>query len=367
MSDAPSGIGAPATAPRLTLDAGRTRVFLQALRRELAADRALYLIIGLYGAVALALAAKVGVAGRVDLLTYLPVWMQAIASVLMFYMLVVEAPRSIRAAPGAPMSHLAGRIAQLVTPRLVSALVLMLAIGLFMGIFTSVKTMLPHFTEFGWDRQFAELDARLFGLDPWRLLHPAMGHLPVSKLVEFCYAGVWMVTVCSAPAWAALSPRMAHQRHRFLLAYLLCWILLGNVAAGVFYSAGPCFYEQVTGDGVRYAELIAYHASTPQDLRSAHSLQSWLWQAYSQGQMQLGSGISAFPSLHVAMATLVAVAAFTVNRKLGAVGVLWVALIFAGSIHLGWHYAVDGLASIAGVLLIWLALRPLQKPHAVAA
>jgi hypothetical protein len=368
MSDAPSGFGAQARASDTALDGDKTREFARAVWRELAADRLLYLIIGLYGLAAVVLAARAGLAGQVNLLTYLPVWAQAIACALLLYILIIEAPRSIRAAPAAPMSHLVGRAARLVTPRLVSGVLLMFAVGVFMGIFTSVKTMLPHFTTFGWDHAFAELDARLFGgVDPWRLLHPAMSHVPVSKAIEFCYAGIWMLTVCAAPAWAALSPRMAHQRHRFLITYFLCWILLGNVLAGIFYSAGPCFYEQVTGDAVRYGELIAYHASTPQDVRSAYALQEWLWEVYSQGRMQVGSGISAFPSLHVAMATLVAVAGFTVNRWVGTLGIAWAGLIFAASIHLGWHYAVDGLASIAGVLLIWFALRPLRKAPLPAA
>lgn len=363
MSDAPSQAGVRAGALAESLDGGRARDFGLAVWRELAADRVLYLLIGLYGLVALGLAAKAGLLGQVYFLTYLPVWSQAILIAVLLYLVVVEAPRSIRAAPSAPMSHLLGRLAQLATPRVVSGLVLMLAVGLFMGVFTSVKTMLPQFATFTWDRPFAELDAKLFGgVDPWRLLHPIMGHLAVSKVVEFCYAGVWMLLVCAAPAWAAMSERMAHQRHRFLITYFLCWILLGNLMAGIFYSAGPCFYEHITGDSSRYAELIAYHASTPQDIRSAYSLQEWLWTLYQQGRTELGSGISAFPSLHVAMATLAAIAGFTVNRWMGALGIAWAGLIFAGSIHLGWHYAVDGLASMLGVVLIWFALHPLKKP-----
>lgn len=363
MSDASTGAGARIATLGAASNPASADDFARAVWRELAADRILYLLIGLYAVVALVLATITGVLGRVNFLAYLPVWTQAIGIALLVYLAAVEAPRSIRAEPGSPMSHLVRRIPQLITPRLVGGLMLMLAVGLFMGVFTSVKTMLPQFTTFAWDRPFADLDAWLFGgVDPWRLLHPVMGHVAVSKAVEFCYAGVWMMLVCAAPAWAAISPSMAHQRHRFLITYFLCWVVLGNVLAGVFYSAGPCFYEHLTGDAARYGELIAYHASTPQDVRSAYALQEWLWETHRQGQMQVGSGISAFPSLHVAMATLAAIAGFTVNRWMGVLGVVWAAVIFAGSIHLGWHYAVDGLASVVGVLTIWFALRPLKRP-----
>ncbi|MET0295327.1 MAG: phosphatase PAP2 family protein [Phenylobacterium sp.] len=361
MSDAPTGIAARGGALAGALADGRARAFAKAVWRELAADRVLYLIIAAYGLVALGMAAFAGVLGRVNFLTYMPVWSQGIAAALLLYVMLIEAPRSIRAAPAAPMTHLLARVRELLTPRVVAGLLLVWAVGLFMGVFTTVKTMLPQFTTFGWDSTFAHLDATLFGADPWRLLHPFMGHLAVSKTVEFCYAGVWMLSICAAPAFAALSPTMAHRRHRFLITYFLCWIVLGNLMAGIFYSAGPCFYAHLTGDAARYGELIAYHASTPQDIRSAYTLQEWLWEVQKEGRLQVGSGISAFPSLHVAMATVVAIASFTVNRKVGLAGLAWLALIWAASIHLGWHYAVDGLASMAGVLLIWFALRPLQK------
>src|SRR3546814_14370489 len=36
-----------------------------------------------------------------------------------------------------------------------------------------------------------------------------------------------------------------------------------------------------------------------------------------------------------------------------AIGWGFAALIYVGSIHLGWHYAVDGLAAAAATLAIW--------------
>ena len=78
MSDAPTGIGVRIGAPGAAIDSGRVRAFGRAVWRELAADRILYLLIGLYGLAALGLAAKAGVLGGVNLLAYMPVWVQAI-------------------------------------------------------------------------------------------------------------------------------------------------------------------------------------------------------------------------------------------------------------------------------------------------
>ena len=64
----------------------------------------------------------------------------------------------------------------------------------------------------------------------------------------------------------------------------------------------------------------------------------------------IGSGISAMPSLHVAMAYLLYLA---VSARLKLIALVYVGLIWIGSVHLGWHYAVDGLLSILVVFLIW--------------
>jgi hypothetical protein len=59
--------------------------------------------------------------------------------------------------------------------------------------------------------------------------------------------------------------------------------------------------------------------------------------------------------MHLSMATLVALVLARRHRLLVAPAILFVAFILVGSVHLGWHYAVDGYASILGTLGLWWA------------
>jgi PAP2 superfamily protein len=90
--------------------------------------------------------------------------------------------------------------------------------------------------------------------------------------------------------------------------------------------------------------------------RHDHSLKllearAYLWSLLQRGEIGVGSGISAFPSLHIAVPTLAACAARGPLRwLLGALA----AILWVGSFTLGWHYAVDGIASIVLTPMIWL-------------
>lgn len=85
----------------------------------------------------------------------------------------------------------------------------------------------------------------------------------------------------------------------------------------------------------------------------ALEVQESLWAAARSDDLRLGSGISATPSLHVAIATLQAVLAWKVSRVLGWAATIFLVLILVGSVHLGWHYAIDGYISILAVPVIW--------------
>jgi hypothetical protein len=71
---------------------------------------------------------------------------------------------------------------------------------------------------------------------------------------------------------------------------------------------------------------------------------------------RLGSGISAFPSLHVAIATLNAIYLWRFGGLLRWAGVAFLIAIQLGSVVLAWHYGIDGYASMLATPIIWFVV-----------
>jgi hypothetical protein len=126
---------------------------------------------------------------------------------------------------------------------------------------------------------------------------------------------------------------------------------LGTVAALAFSSVGPVLYAQIYHVD-RFPDLIPRLSQTPVgDYMKV--VTDYLLSAYRTGADEPGAGISAMPSMHLAIATLNALAVTRLNRLAGALAWTYLTLILLGSVYLGWHYAIDGYASIAAVAAIW--------------
>jgi hypothetical protein len=66
-------------------------------------------------------------------------------------------------------------------------------------------------------------------------------------------------------------------------------------------------------------------------------------------------GISAMPSIHNAVTMLYVLALWGCSRLVRLLTVAFAAIILIGSVHLGWHYALDGLFAWATAAAIWVA------------
>lgn len=198
----------------------------------------------------------------------------------------------------------------------------------------------------------------LGGMSPWRVAHALFGSLWSAVLLDRLYT-FWSLLLMAFPMLVPFIHRDDRVRAQMMIAWALGWLLVGTVAAWLFPSAGPCFYNQLVGTDADFAELSArLHAlasraeAAGMDLANV-DFQSALLTAHHGGRYAPAGGISAMPSMHVATATLVALAGGTASRALGRVLAAYGVLIWIASVYFGWHYAVDGPVAVILMLAVW--------------
>ena len=128
---------------------------------------------------------------------------------------------------------------------------------------------------------------------------------------------------------------------------------MGVGLATAFASVGPCFVEPIIGRD-DFVPLMQYlrHADQSNPVLVLH-VQDMLLAKYENRNNGLGSGISAMPSMHVSMAMLYFLTFRHVSKLAGWLSGAFLVLILIGSVHLAYHYAVDGYAAIIVTAIIW--------------
>lgn len=242
------------------------------------------------------------------------------------------------------------------TPEYLATLIIIFGLApLALSAFSAAKQAIPSVAPFEWDARLVAWGSAIDGGRPlWQRLQPTLGRPWMTITLDVFYHRVWTTLLLAAFVWAGVSPR-SEARQRFLVSYVLVFLVVGNLLALMLSSAGPPYLKYIApAAGHQYADLFAYLSRV--DARSP--LLSWrgehaLWNAYTRHLGGLGFGVSAMPSVHVASGTLVALFGFTVSRVVG-VGLSLVALLtFVASVVLGWHYALDGLVGAIAALGIW--------------
>jgi hypothetical protein len=229
-----------------------------------------------------------------------------------------------------------------------------LLLPLLMASFGTIKQIIPILHPFAWDDVLANADRALFlGVQPWEWTHALFGSPEATVFIDRLYSGWVPLLPLSVLGFALLAP--GYLRARFFLSYAAAWLLIGVVGALVFSSAGPCYADAIGAAAARdYAPLmVRLNAIHQTHFLTAVDWQQHLWKAHVGHHYGFGLGISAMPSMHNAVSFLYLLMARRATIVLRMTVYAFTAMIFVGSVHLGWHYAVDGLAAWATMAAIW--------------
>jgi len=234
--------------------------------------------------------------------------------------------------------------------------------GMTITFFMIFKQFIMPPRGFPFDPFLARLDHWLFlGHDPWAVVHALLpGWIP-AKILDLCYTNAWFVLMYCFPAIAITMARNYEVRLRLVTCWLVSWMVIGSAAAWLFGSAGPCYYNALIGPNESFALLNQTLSQISAQGRAAgftiHTLdyQPQLLSTFLEPELEAVGGISAMPSMHVAMAALFAIGGFQIRRWLGWVMTVFALAIWTGSVYFGWHYATDGIVGAGMMFGLWKA------------
>jgi len=213
--------------------------------------------------------------------------------------------------------------------------------ALQISVLTWTKVMLPIAAPFWADSLLANADHLLFRADAWLVANKLLGW--AAPLFDRAYI-TWAPLKFGTFLFLAFAPQ-SDKKSRALVAYFL---MMAAVAIGqyVLSSAGPVFYGKL-GLGSRFSQMpVEPWVATARE---------YLWRDHLSAGGAIGGGISAMPSLHVAAALWISLTWRLYDWRLGWIGFIYFSMIAIGSVLLGWHYAVDGIAAVVITASAWAA------------
>lgn len=222
--------------------------------------------------------------------------------------------------------------------------------------FTILKNVMSFITPYFADPLIANVDRALhFGLDPWVIAHWMGAYLPTNLMI-YSYLTIWALPAFALPVIIALTDGDKVRMSRTLILYAVAWIFVGNILAFSGLSVGPVYFDRLLG-GDRFADLTTALVHSGVTASGLGQTQAALWEIYSGQSALIGSGISAFPSVHVAIASVAAIYMSERSKYLIPLAATFLFFTLYLSIFTGYHYAVDGYVSIIVIFSLWWVLR----------
>jgi hypothetical protein len=224
--------------------------------------------------------------------------------------------------------------------RIVAALIGLQLVALGGAAFGSLKAGLPPFWA---DLPIRTAEAAIFGCQAWEFLHRWLGW--ATPFFDRLYGTFVFTHTMAVFGLLACSPSV--RKSQGLISLALAWLFMGVFCAYLLSSAGPLFFNRVYGDSEFAGLIAALNRDAPLTVMTAEAL----WNVHQSGIPMVGNGISAMPSMHVALTLWLAL--LLKNTRFAVIGWLYYALIWTGSVLLGWHWFSDGLVGSVGMILIW--------------
>lgn len=204
---------------------------------------------------------------------------------------------------------------------------------------TWMKALIPQTGPMWADPILADFDAMILGTDAWKLLTFLK---PLEIPIDVLY-GLWALLLKITLIVTLIAPA-SRGKSVALLAFFLTFGIFGVFGQYLLPSGGPIFWERLGFDG-RFNDFDPPNG--------AEIASGYLWAKYLGQSPAFASGISAFPSMHVAMAGWMVLTAYLVRPKLKGLMWFYFGLVCVGSVYLGWHYVSDGIAGALGALIGW--------------
>ncbi|MEW9807985.1 phosphatase PAP2 family protein [Mesorhizobium sp. ZMM04-5] len=252
-------------------------------------------------------------------------------------LLILYMVRLWRAGVKSPIAHLKANLLTGSGLRLLAAVAGAMLGGIDMLFFMWIKPEVTAVSPFWADAMLANVDHAIFRTDPWRFFEGMD-----LTFHAWAYSFFWAFAVMATMIWL-LAQRPSAARSASLISYFALWSIFGPIGQYFFSSAGPIFYDRLAF-GSRFDELIANLPDV------TLKVSGYLWTHHATGTLGVGAGISAMPSLHIATVVWIYIVFRSVRSRVAPFAAAFAVYIWALSVGLGWHYAVDGIVGAAGAV-----------------